>query len=265
MLNSKEKDYSEFSSESFELSEIASNLNKQLINMTNNETYPLTTNEKKTLQNILKNDNTALKVKSTAQSLKQNNLIEAQQEIQNAFDEANNHLGFAMQIMQQARQRAIQDAKIKLQKADSSLENSKYFPTKNEVLNEISNAKDLLEKTPLLGGEFNESLNSAKNATRKSFVFGADERAYERIASTQKAQEAVEKAILSLQDEEESDKELQKEQDARAFRSTMDILAAQSVLDSSWRKKILEEISRLKSQGESSDSPMIRYLESRLR
>jgi len=265
MLNSKEKDYSEFSSESFELSEIASNLNKQLMNMTNNETYPLTINEKKTLQNILKNDNTSLKVKSTAQSLKQNNLIEAQQEIQNAFEEANNHLGFAMQIMQQVRQRAMQDAKIKLQKADSSLENSKYFPTKNEILNEISNAKDLLEKTPLLGGEFNESLNSAKSATRKSFVFGADERAYERIASTQKAQEAIEKAILSLQDEEESDKELQKEQDARAFRSTMDILAAQSVLDSSWRKKILEEISRLKSQGESSDSPMIRYLESRLR
>jgi hypothetical protein len=45
----------------------------------------------------------------------------------------------------------------------------------------------------------------------------------------------------------------------------MDILAVQGTLDASWRKKILEEISKLKSQGETAESPMIRYLESRLR
>lgn len=264
-LNTEEKDYSESASEAHELSEMAADLNKQLKEMNKNETYPLTKNEKTMIQSLLKNDMTSQKIYETAKNLKQSKIIEAQQEIQNAFDEGNNHLGFAMQIMQQARQRAMQDAKLKLQKADSSLENSKYFPTKNEVLNELMKVKESLEKTPLLGGEFNESLEDAKGATKKSYNFGMNDQSFERLTSTQKAQEAVEKAILSLQDEDESDKELQKEQDARAFRSTMDVLAAQGVLDSSWRKKILEEISRLKGQGESSDSPMIRYLESRLR
>ena len=217
------------------------------------------------LQNVLNNDSTAQKISDTGKNLKEKKLIKAQQGIQNALEEANNHLGFAMQIMQQARQRAMQDAKLKLQKSDALLENSKYLTSKNEVLNDLSKVNNLLDKTPKLGGEFNEFLNEAKSISKKATHFASVERTFEKIAATQKAQEAVEKAILSLQDEEESDKELQKEQDARAFRSTMDVLAAQGLLDLSWRKKILEEISRLKSQGETSDSQMIRYLESRLR
>lgn len=194
-----------------------------------------------------------------------NNIFEAQQAVQKALDEANNHLGFSMQLLQQARLKAMHDAKIKLNRADMELENSKYFPRKKETLNALDNTKSYLEQTPRLGGEFNEFLQEAKKNTKKTIQYANNDSTFDKLISTQKAQEAVERAILSLQDEEESDKDMQKEQDAHSYRSTMDILAAQSVLDSTWRKKILDEISKLKSQGEASDSAMIRYLESRLR
>jgi hypothetical protein len=265
LLQNKETDIMNAVSEANDLKEMAFALNEQLMEMSKNQTYSLSKNEKVMVQNLLKKDRTAEKMNKTAKVLQEKKIPEAQQEIQSAVDEGNNHLGFAMQIMQQARQRAIQEARTKLQDSDSLLEGSKFTASKPEILSKISKAKESLEKTPQLGGEFNESLNEAKNATKKAFRFGQENRSLERVSSTQIAQESIEKAILSLQDEEESDKELQKEQDARAFRSSMDILAAQGVVDSSWRKKILEEIANLKSQGDPSDSPMIRYLESRLR
>jgi hypothetical protein len=45
----------------------------------------------------------------------------------------------------------------------------------------------------------------------------------------------------------------------------MDAMNAQGQLDSGWRKKIFEEISRLREQGVPADAEIIRYLESRLR
>lgn len=265
LLQSKDTEIMSTVSEAHNLKEMALTLNKQIMEMLDNQTYSLSKSEKQMVQKLLKNDRTAEKINETAKNLQQKKIPEAQQDIQSAADEGNNHLGFAMQIMQQARQRAIQEARIKLQNSDSSLEKSKLTTSKTETLTQILKAKEFLEKTPQLGGEFNEFLNNAKNATKNSLSFTQEGRSFDRMRSTQTAQESVEKAILSLQDEEESNKELQKEQDARAFRSSMDILAAQGALDSSWRKKILEEISKLKSQGDSSDSPMIRYLESRLR
>ncbi len=265
LLQNKETNNLNLISDAQELKEMALELKGQLLEMAKNQTYSLLKNEKLMIQKLLKSDRTAEKINGTAKALQQKNIPEAHQEVQSAFDEGNNHLGFAMQIMQQARQRAVQEARVKLQDSDSSLERSKFTESKSEILSHISKAKESLDKIPLLGGEFNESLNNAKNAAKKAFRFGQENRSLERVSFSQTAQESIEKAILSLQDEEESNKELQKEQDARAFRSSMDVLAAQGILDSSWRKKILEEIAKLKSQGDSSDSPMIRYLESRLR
>jgi hypothetical protein len=108
-------------------------------------------------------------------------------------------------------------------------------------------------------------LDEAQEHLKSTFVLAQQRKNFERLRETRMTQEAIEKALLSLQDEEENEKEMQKERDARTYRSAMDILAAQGTLDASWRKKILEEISKLKSQGETAESPMIRYLESRLR
>ncbi|APJ03547.1 hypothetical protein [Silvanigrella aquatica] len=264
-LNKSETNVMNLISDANELTELAQQLKDHLFEMSKNETFPLSKNEKLIIDKVLKTDKTPQEIHETAKHLQQKKLSEAQQDIQLAVDEANNHLGFAMQIMQQARQRAIQEARIQLQNADNALENSKLAANKIETLLQFSKAKESLDKTPQFGGEFNEALNDAKNATKKAHSYVEENKSSDKTHATQVAQENVEKAILSLQDEEESDKDLQKEQDERAYRSSMDVLAAQGVLDSGWRKKILEEISRLKSQGESSDSPMIRYLESRLR
>lgn len=260
-----QKHLPEFVSESTELKEMSQGLNAQINKVISDEIYPLTDKEKSTILNLLQKDQSAQKLQEVEKKLAANNIFEAQQAVQKALDEANNHLGFSMQLLQQARLKAMHDAKIKLNRADMELENSKYFPRKKETLNALDNTKSYLEQTPRLGGEFNEFLQEAKKNTKKTIQYANNDSTFDKLISTQKAQEAVERAILSLQDEEESDKDMQKEQDAHSYRSTMDILAAQSVLDSTWRKKILDEISKLKSQGEASDSAMIRYLESRLR
>lgn len=255
----------ELRSETAELTEISQALNQQIKAILAEDAYPLSSSEKAAILNLLKLDKSAQKLQETEKSLTKRNIPDAQREVQKSLEEANNHLGFAMQLMQQARLKAIQEAKIKLNQADLALENSKYILRTTEVISTLESARASLEQTPKLGGEFNEFLQEAKTHARKTLQHVHSESTFDKMHSTQKAQEAVEKAILSLHDEEESDKDLQKEQDAHSYRSTMDILAAQSTLDSTWRKKILEEISKLKSHGEASDSAMIRYLESRLR
>ncbi|WGL59585.1 hypothetical protein QEJ31_13725 [Pigmentibacter sp. JX0631] len=255
----------EFRSEAAELQELASGINLQIKKIVNESAYPLSNTEKKSIITLLNADKTSEKLKATEKSLSSDNIYESQNHIQKAMDEANNHLGFAMQLLQQARLKAMQEAKIQLNHADLSLENSKYATNKSEVLKSLEKGKTNLDKTPRLGGEFNEFLQDAKNHTKKTIQAANSDSSFDKLVYTQKAQEAVERAILSLQDEEDSDKDMQKEQEAHSYRSMMDILSAQSTLDSTWRKKILDEISKLKSQGETSDSPMIRYLESRLR
>ncbi|MGY3804297.1 hypothetical protein ACWNT8_09570 [Pigmentibacter ruber] len=259
------KHKNEFKSEAAELQEMASHINLQIKKIINENAYPLSNSEKNSILTLLNADKTSDKLKSTERSLTTDNIYDAQNHIQKAMDEANNHLGFAMQLLQQARLKAIQEAKIQLNHADLALENSKYATNKSEVIKTLEKAKANLEKTPRLGGEFNEFLQEAKSNTKKTLQSTNVDSSFDKLVYTQKAQEAVERAILSLQDEEESDKDMQKEQDAHSYRSMMDIISAQSALDSTWRKKILDEISKLKSQGETSDSPMIRYLESRLR
>jgi hypothetical protein len=157
------------------------------------------------------------------------------------------------------------DARTKLQKSDQNLEETKSQLPSQKILSNLLNTKDLLKKIAPLGNDFNEALHDAQEHLKSTFVLAQQRKNFERLRETRMTQEAIEKALLSLQDEEENEKEMQKERDARTYRSAMDILAVQGTLDASWRKKILEEISKLKSQGETAESPMIRYLESRLR
>ncbi|KAB8033779.1 hypothetical protein [Fluviispira multicolorata] len=264
-LQNSEVNYKDVLSETKELQNMALNLNKQLLAMSYQPSFGLTQLEKSIVQKILQTDKTVEKLKETEAHLKQKDFNESQKGAQNATEMGTKHLGMAMQILQQARNRTIQEARKQLQKADNHLEQSKTLATKNEIMQELMLTKQSLDRTPQLGEEFNDALSEAKDEVHASQQSAQAKNDSELEKNTRLAQFAIEKALMSLQNEEESDKELQKEQDARAFRSSMDVLAAQGLLDSSWRKKILEEIARLKSQGEQSDSPMIRYLESRLR
>ncbi|WP_186643835.1 hypothetical protein [Fluviispira vulneris] len=264
-LKNSEGNFDEILAEANELKNMSSDLNKQLLILSHQSSYGLTQLEKSIVQNILQTDKTFDKLKDTESQLKSKNLNEAQKNAQAAAEMGMSHLGTAMQILQQARNRTIQEARKNLQSADSHIEKTRESENKNVVMEQLTQAKKSLDKTPQINDDFNESLSEAKDETAATQQYAQLENSSEMEKSRQLAQFAIEKALMSLQNEEESDKELQKEQDARAYRSSMDVLAAQGMLDSSWRKKILEEIARLKSHGEQSDSPMIRYLESRLR
>ncbi|BBH52921.1 hypothetical protein [Fluviispira sanaruensis] len=264
-LKNSEGNFDEILAETNDLKNKSSDLNKQLLILSQQSSYGLSQLEKSIVQNILQSDKTFDKLKETESQLKLKNFNEAQKNAQTAAEMGMSHLGTAMQILQQARNRTIQEARKNLQNADNHIEKTRENENRNMVLQELAQAKKSLDKTPQINDDFNESLSEAKEETSAAQQNAQLENSSEMEKSRQLAQFAIEKALMSLQNEEDSDKDLQKEQDARAFRSSMDVLAAQGMLDSSWRKKILEEIARLKSHGEQSDSPMIRYLESRLR
>lgn len=264
-LDTRENSVLSLVSESFELKDIASSLQKLIIKMSKNESIILSKDEKKLIENLLNKDVTPDKIHNTAISLQQKKIEEAQLNIHDAVDEANSHMGLAIQLIQQAWLRTIQQAQNNLQNSSLYLEDSKPLKSKGDITNKLARAKDYLNHVPQIAEEFDRVLKDAKSSTNKTISLVEKNKLMQRFSTTQEAQVSIEKALLLLQDEEEGGKELQREQDARLYRSTMDVLAAQGVLDSSWRKKILDEISKLKSQGESSDSPMIRYLESRLR
>ena len=69
----------------------------------------------------------------------------------------------------------------------------------------------------------------------------------------------------SQEEEERGEKEDQQEEDMRNYRSYMDTVASQGLLDQSFRKNILDNITRLKKEGNPANSQMIDYLESQLR
>ncbi|MES2613969.1 MAG: hypothetical protein V4591_00985 [Bdellovibrionota bacterium] len=68
---------------------------------------------------------------------------------------------------------------------------------------------------------------------------------------------------LSKEDEQQGD--AQGNWNRKNFQSDMDALAAQGILDESWRKNILDNITRLKKEDKPENSKMIEYLESQLR
>lgn len=259
------QEFKELESDATELKELALQLKNQIKDDLQKSINSLSDQEEKSIKSLIKKDETTDKLQKTIKNLQQHKILDAQQSIQSALEHSTAYLANALQLLQQARQRAIMDARTKLQKSDQYLEETKSQLPSQKILSHLLNSKDLLKKIAPLGKEFNEALNEAQEHLKSTFVLAQQRKNFERLRETRMTQEAIEKALLSLQDEEENEKEMQKERDARTYRSAMDILAAQGTLDASWRKKILEEISKLKSQGETAESPMIRYLESRLR
>ncbi len=267
-IQNKDEKLDEMITESGNLAETALTLKGKLKSLIHLNSFALSPAEQKTLQNLLHQDTTSTKIQEITKDLTAHNLAKAQQKSQEALENAKKYLGTTLQILQQARERALAQARKNLQDSDIFLEQSKPFAGKKESSQKIKNAKEKLENTGflVLENEFNEALQVARENTTQALNFSEKSKKSDKQKKyTQLAQNDIEKALLALQDEENSDKELQQDQDARSFRSSLDLLTAHNVLDSSWRKKILEEISALKAQGEAEDSPMIRYLESKLR
>jgi hypothetical protein len=246
------------------LSKDVQTLKKGLRDAVENSASGLTLEEKQEAQRLLDFDKTERKLEDIKSQLESGDKNRAESTASQANEEAQQHMGAAMQMLMAARQRAMKEARDKLTEADKKLEEAKnsMAQQQNPQADEsLRSAQKDLESTPRLGKEFNEHLNNAKSRTGKALKEGEGQQ--EQNANA--AQEEIVKALASLQDEEEMEKDGQRESEEQAYRSSMDVMAAQGQLDVGWRKKILEEISRLRAQGESADSPLLKYLESRLR
>lgn len=259
-----EQELAKMAQEAGQLKEDAQALKDKLREVTQAPSSGLTPEEKQLAEHLLSADKTPEKIKEVQDKLASSQREQASAQTQQALEEAQKNLGSLMQIVMAARQRAIKDAREKLTQADTALEKSKNLDAKQATPG-LSEAQQKLEALPSLGEEFNDAAGEARDGAREARKEAQSGKPQAMAEDIGKSQEGIVKALAALQDEEESDRQSQQEQDGRTFRSAMDAMAAQGQLDVGWRKKILEEIARLRTQGEAADSPVIRYLESRLR
>lgn len=246
-----------------ELSAAAKNLKKQLSGMIDKPNSGLSLEERQAALNALKMDQTPDNLKNLEGSLKAKQQTESVNKAQSSADHAQKYLGGVLSMLQQARQRAMREAREKLTRADNQLQNARNNPDKSKK--QLGDAQQDLDSLPDISDEFQDAARDAQRGNQKARqgAEAGDQRRTE--AGIEEAQEGIVKALAALQDEEEAERQSQQEQDGQSFRSQQEALAAQSQLDMGWRRQILDEIARLRSSGEPSDSPAIQYLESRLR
>jgi hypothetical protein len=250
--------------EAVSLSKEAEGLKEELSKLADGPSSGLSLEEKQDAQDLLSRDQSAQRLGQSGEALASGNQPEAAAQAQGALDEAQKGMGTVLQMMQAARQRAMRQAREKLTEADASLQNARERQGEGKEAREpLDAAGQSLQETPRLSREFDEAVNEARQQQRDASRLA--NRPGESGQHIDKAQDAVVKALAALQEEEQAEEQQRREQDGRSARAGLDALSAQGQLDVGWRKRILEEIARLKSAGETADSPVIRYLESRLR
>jgi|GEM_PF-668596 len=270
------KNADDLSEEAKALAEETRGLKKELGEQADAASSGFSLEEKQQAKDLLARDKTDEKLGAAGEALEKNDKAQAQAGSQAALDEAQKGLGQVMQMMQAARQRAMREAREKLTQADGKLQEARDRLQANESgrgenekqqspSGSLDEAGDRLQETPRLTREFNEAVNEARQEQRdaRKKSDGKEKGAAER--HIEGAQDAVVRALAALQEEESADEEQKREQEGRQSRSQNDAINAQGQLDVGWRKRILEEIARLKASGEGADAPVIRYLESRLR
>lgn len=241
----------------------AAKLKEQLSGVIASPEAGLTLEEKQTAQRLVQLDNTPERIGDIARNLRQSKNEPAVGATNQAMEELQNHLGGAAQILMQARSRAIREAREKLTAADRNLEDSRSKKGEQQG-KELREGQKNLDGVPRLGREFDSAMKEARDATAQATEKnrrGENRDSVEQ--STSDAQDAIVRALAALQDEEEAERSGQRELEEKSSRTAMHALEGQ--YDIGWRKKILDDIARLRSQGEPSDSPLIKYLESRLR
>lgn len=248
-----------------ELAKAAQNVKNGLSAAAKQSKGILDPSEQQLVQSLLQNDQTAQHLTQTETALAQNNLPIARAQSQMGLDSAIKNLSGSAQILLQARLRAMAKAKKHLNTANQLLEQSIQESDAKTMDAFLKEAKEHLQQTPVLNEEMQAATLNAQKNTEASQQAIRQKKWDQQLKGAQQAQNDIERALLALEEEEKNQEQTQNEQEARSSQSAMDILSAQGQLDSSWRKKILEEIAALKKQGMPSDAPLIQYLESRLR
>lgn len=246
-----------------ELRGSAANLKKQLSAMVEKPNSGLTLQEKQTALGELQMDNTPGNLKDLEQTLKQSKQTESVNKSQATLEHAQKHLGGVLSMLQQARQRAMRDARERLTRADSELQNARR--NQGQSKDALRKSQQDLDSLPDISNEFQDAARDAQKGNQKARQGAQTGNNQEMESGMDEAQDGIVRALAALQDEEEAERQSQQEQDGQNFRSAQEALAAQGQLDMGWRRQILDEIARLRASGEPSDSPAIQYLESRLR
>jgi hypothetical protein len=226
----------------------------------------LTPKERQSVQELLQKDTTSENLTEASDELKKDHREKATANASEATESASKNLGQALQVLQAARARDMDEARKKLTEADAQLQDAKK--QNGEGANgrkKIAEAGESLAKSPRISKEFNEALAKAKQgqSDAQGKAQKGDKEGTQR--SIEQSQDGIVQALEALQDEQSSEQESKREGEGRQARSAMDYLSAQGQVDVGWRKTILDEMTRLKAAGEPANSSLLQYLESRLR
>lgn len=246
-----------------QLKKSAAGLKKQLREMVDKPTSGLTLKERQVALDALQRDATPEYLGQVESSLSQGAQSEALNQTQATLDHAQKTIGSVLAMLQAAKQRALREAREKLTRADSELQNARTNPSQQKSSLDKSQAD--LDSLPDISDDFQEAAQDAQSGNQKARQ-GAQRKNNQQLEQgLNDAQDGIVRALAALQDEEEAQRQSQQEQDGQSFRNAQEALEAQSQLDMGWRRQILEEIARLRESGTPADAPSIRYLESRLR
>lgn len=247
------------------MNQFAQELKGQLNQLLGSNDSGLTLEEKQNANRLMQLDQTPEKIDRIEPELKGKQRLMANQATDEAIAEMQKHMGAAAQMLMGARQRSIRDAREKLSKADGNLENARRGEkqSQREKLNEAQKA---LEQTPKLGQEFDNAVKDAREqagqAKKQAEMRNGNPNAME--GHIEQSQQGIVKALQALQDEEEAERNRQNELE-EDLQNKGETITGPGQVDESWRRQILGEIARRRAAGESSDSPRLKYLESRLR
>lgn len=259
IARSPENELGKLSNDASKLGGEAGKLKKEMEGVINMPDSGLTLEEKQAAQRMLQLDKTDSYLNDLTHQLQKGNKVESDSAAAKSLEELQSHLGSAAQILMQARSRAIRAARESLSQADQKMESARE-QNKQEGSKSIQEGQKQLDSLPRLGKEFDSAANDAREGANDAKK--ADNPKH-RVQALDKAQDGIARALAALQDEEQSERNAEKDYEEKE--NAMETLAAQGQYDVGWRKKILDEIARLRATGEASDSPLIRYLESRLR
>lgn len=243
----------------------ASAMKNALREMIDSPSGGLKLDEKQLALEALERDQTPENLAALSHAIEAGARDQALTEGQATLEEATQNLGGILQLLASARARRVREARERLEQADEQLEGARRSKNRTEQQRAATSASTQLDGTPQLGEAFNEALAEAQQNGRSLVETTKQGPGEELRRGFDKTQRSLANALAALQDEEQSDRDERSQEEGRRYRSAMDAMNAQGQLDSGWRKKIFDEISRLRKQGVPADADLIRYLESRLR
>lgn len=248
--------------ETGELARSALELKGQLSGLFQDPGMGLSAAEQTQVKTLLNQDRTSEALEKLIPELQAANKMNSEIAVGDAAGEAQENLLEAFRMIVAARRRAVETAKQELQEADEAFQRAR---SDTDPAKPVEEGQSHVSRVPRLGGEFDQVMQKVDKAARHARGVASSRQREAMAIPLDEAQDGIVDALVLLQEEEAQDKQMNQAQEDRERRSRQELVSAQGDLDASWRKAILDEIARFRDQGETADSPLVKYLESRLR